>query len=142
MYNTPKALYENEKYKGLSLNVKMFYGILYTLAWEEPDGAIDNEPYLLGVNDRLAKICEISPKTAISYRKQLRDYGLIVERRQGLGEPNITIVKTPEPELREISVNDIEVNSKGDVHFLKALYVDLYNEKVRAKKEGRCSCDL
>lgn len=106
MYDTPKELFENKRYKGLDLSVKMFYGILYTMARDERDGVINGKPCILVTNDELAELCEISNKTVISYKKQLKEYDLITERRQGLGKPNITIVSLP------MSVNVLGVDEE------------------------------
>jgi len=100
-YQTPKALFNNPKYKGLSLGPKLMYSILRDRLdlsirnnWKDEKGYI----YLIfGIED-LASLLEMDRKAVIRYKKLLSDHGLIIDKRLGQGKPNIIYVLKPELE--------------------------------------------
>ncbi|MHB8277571.1 MAG: replication initiator protein A [Candidatus Humimicrobiaceae bacterium] len=101
-YQTPKALFKNPKYKGLSLGPKLMYSILRDRLdmsiknnWKDEKGYI----YLIFSIEELASLLEIDRKAIIRYKKSLVDYMLIIDKRLGQGRPNrIYVLK---PELRD-----------------------------------------
>ena len=101
-YQTPKALFKNPKYKGLSLGPKLMYSILRDRLdmsiknnWKDEKGYI----YLIFSIEELASLLEIDRKAIIRYKKSLVDYRLIIDKRLGQGRPNrIYVLK---PELRD-----------------------------------------
>ena len=101
-YQTPKALFKNPKYKGLSLGPKLMYSILRDRLdmsiknnWKDEKGYI----YLIFSIEELASLLEIDRKAIIRYKKSLVDYMLIIDKRLGQGRSNrIYVLK---PELRD-----------------------------------------
>ena len=107
-YQTPKALFNNPTYKGLSLGPKLMYSILRDRLdmsikndWKDEKGYI----FLIFSVEELAQILEAGVRSVIRYKKVLIDYKLIYERRMGQGKPNrIYVLK---PELNEKCQNGI-----------------------------------
>jgi hypothetical protein len=98
-YQTPKALFNNHSYKRLSLGAKLMYSILRDRLdisvkndWKDEHGFI----YLTFTIDEMAKLLEITRKTAIKHKKELNEYGLIIDKRLGQGNPNRIYVLKPE----------------------------------------------
>jgi len=107
-YQTPKALFNNPVYKGLSLGPKLMYSILRDRLdmsiknnWKDEKGYI----YLIFSVEELAQILEAGIRSVIRYKKVLIDYKLIYERRMGQGKPNLIYVL--KPELNEKCQNGI-----------------------------------
>jgi len=101
-YQTPKALFKNPRYKGLSLGPKLMYSILRDRLylsiknnWKDEKDYI----YLIFSVEELARLLEIDRKAIMRYKKLLVDYKLIIDKRLGQGRPNrIYVLK---PELRD-----------------------------------------
>ena len=98
-YQTPKALFKNPKYKGLSLGPKLMYSILRDRLdlsiknnWKDEKGYI----YLIFSLKELIRLLTIDEKTVIKYKKELVKYALIVDKRVGQGNPNRIYVLKPE----------------------------------------------
>jgi hypothetical protein len=98
-YQTPKALFKNPKYKGLSLGPKLMYSILRDRLdlsiknnWKDENGFI----YLIFSLKELIQLLAIDEKTVIKYKKELVKYDLIVDKRVGQGNPNRIYVLKPE----------------------------------------------
>jgi len=94
-YMIPKSLFNNDKYKGLSLEAKVVYALLRDRMelskknnWIDENGDI----YLLFSRLEIAEALDCSKPHIIKCFKQLIEYGLIEEKRQGLGKPNIIYV--------------------------------------------------
>src|SRR4030066_2051980 len=75
-YQTPKALFKNPKYKGLSLGAKLMYSILRDRLdmsiennWKDEKGYI----YLVFSIEELAGILEIDRKAVMRYKRLLVD---------------------------------------------------------------------
>src|SRR4030042_3985955 len=131
-YQTPKALFKNPKYKGLSLGPKLMYSILRDRLdlsiknnWKDENGYI----YLIFSGEELINLLEISKNTVTKYKKELFKYRLIIDKRLGQGKSNIIYVLKPEikefqnpknwesripknplPESQKIHSNDTDVN--------------------------------
>lgn len=121
-YQMPKALFNNPRYKGLSLGAKAMYSILRDRQelsisnnlknderWVDEEGNIyllfpieprkgdersvdEKEPRELS----LTEILEIDRKTVMKYKKELVEYELIIDKRQGQGKVSRTYVLKPE----------------------------------------------
>jgi hypothetical protein len=98
-YQTPKALFKNPRYKGLSLGSKLMYSILRDRLdmsiknnWKDENGFI----YLVFSIEELASILEIDRKAVMRYKKLLVEYKLIIDKRLGQGRSNIIYVLKPE----------------------------------------------
>ena len=98
-YQTPKALFKNTRYKGLSLGSKLMYSILRDRLdmsiknnWKDKNGFI----YLVFSIEELSKLLEINKETVAAYKKQLVKHGLIIDKRLGQGKSNMIYVLKPE----------------------------------------------
>lgn len=90
-YKIPKALFENEFYADMKLETKMAYAILrdrFLLSiknnWIDKNGDV----YLIYKNSDLQTILSVGEKKVISLKKELANFGLLEEERQGLNKPN------------------------------------------------------
>ena len=94
----PLALLANKTYKPMSLEAKFVYSLLLNrLTLSQRNGWLNenNEVYLIYTREEAAETLNITYKKAIAAFKELIQYKLIIETRQGRGFPNIIyIVKT------------------------------------------------
>jgi len=98
-YQTPKALFKNPKYKGLSLGPKLMYSILRDRLdlsiknnWKDGNGFI----YLVFSIEELSTLLEINKETVTTYKRKLVKYRLIIDKRLGQGKSNMIYVLKPE----------------------------------------------
>jgi hypothetical protein len=94
-YKIPKSLFGNENYIGLSLEAKVVYSFLrdrMELSRANNWVTENNEIYLLFKREQIAELLEISLPTVTKAFKMLTKHELIIEKRQGLGKPNIIFV--------------------------------------------------
>ena len=113
-YQMPKVLFNNPIYKGLSLGAKATYSILRDRQdlsiknnWVDEEGNI----YLVFSIENLSELLEIDRKTVMKYKKELVDYGLIIDKRLGQGKANrIYVLK---PELVDENIDIYKKSKKG-----------------------------
>lgn len=98
-YQTPKALFNNPAYNGLTLGPKLMYSILRDRLdmsiknnWKDENGYI----YLVFSVEELSDLLEIDRTAVIRYKKKLVEYNLIIDRRLGQGNPNRIYILKPE----------------------------------------------
>ncbi len=98
-YQTPKALFNNPKYRGLALGPKLMYSILRDRLdisiknkWKDNKGYI----YLIFSVEELSNLLEIDRTAVMRYKKKLVEYKLIIDKRLGQGNPNRVYVLKPE----------------------------------------------
>ena len=92
----PKALFEDEKFAGLTVDAKILYGLLLDKMsessknnWIDEDGCV----YIIyPVEDMLVDL-NLSKRKTIDTLSELDEIGLIDRRRQGRGNPNMIYVK-------------------------------------------------
>ena len=94
-YQVPMELFFNTKYKHLSLEAKVLYGLLLsqlTLSiknnWQDENGDV----YIILTREKVQKMLNISDKTATKAFKQLNKCKLIYEKKQGQTKPNLIYV--------------------------------------------------
>ncbi len=103
-YQIPKALFTNEKYKGIGNDAKVMYALLKDRmilsrksGWIEGNGDI----YLLFKQEELSEMLDISLSSVKRALNKLKEYNLIDIVRQGLNIPNkIYINKVDTTEFR------------------------------------------
>lgn len=91
----PLTLLANPKYKEMSLEAKFIYSLLLNrLTLSQKNGWIneDNEVYLIYTREDAANILNISYKKTIAAFRELIGKGLLYEKRQGRGYPNLLYV--------------------------------------------------
>lgn len=94
-FRIPKVLIEDERYKTLSSDSKLLYGLLLDrLELSKNNGWVNdkNEVYLLYSRDEMMKILHLSRPTITKAFQQLSNSGLIREIRQGQNKPNMIYV--------------------------------------------------
>lgn len=142
-YQVPKELYTNPRYKTVINNdAKMLYALLLdrmelsrTNGWVEEDGTI----FLIFKREDLADMLGICVTTVWRAIKQLKEVGLIEEKRQGLNRPNLIYIgkidySVPNEEVTE--TDKIVVDDNTSESFVSS---DIENLKVRtftAEKSG------
>lgn len=91
----PLTLLANPNYKAMSLEAKFIYSLLLNrLTLSQKNGWIneDNEVYLIYTREDAAAMLNISYKKTIAAFRELIDKGLLHEKRQGRGYPNLLFV--------------------------------------------------
>lgn len=89
-YQFPQWLLD-EEYKNLSLRAKVMYMLIFdrrTLSiqnkWHDKNGDV----FIYFTNQQFMELLNCNEKTAIKAKKELQDFGLIKEERQGVNKPN------------------------------------------------------
>lgn len=95
-YQVPKELYTNERYKTtINNDAKVLYALLLDRMelsrkndWVDDDGTI----FLMFKREDLADMLGVCVTTVWRAFKQLKEVGLIAEKRQGLNKPNLIYI--------------------------------------------------
>lgn len=95
-YQIPQELFTNEKYKDkLNSDSKILYAFLLDrLTLSQKNHWVDNENrvYLIFTREEVQEKLNLSDKPVTKSFKQLSEVGLVYEKRQGLGKPNLIYV--------------------------------------------------
>lgn len=92
-FMTPYALYRNPAYKGLSNDAKILYALMLDRVnlsvknrgdWTDENG----EVYCYFTVESAMEFLEKSKQYIIKLKKELHDFGLLLEIKQGLNKPN------------------------------------------------------
>lgn len=104
-YQMPQELFENEKYKYLSIEAKVIYSFLLNRMnlsrinhWINNDGEI----YLIYTRKEIQSKLNLSDKPVTRAFKELRNIELIKEEKQGFGKPNLIYIGKIEDEDYDI----------------------------------------
>lgn len=132
-YKIPKALFENEFYADMKLETKMAYAILrdrFLLSiknnWIDKSGDV----YLIYKNIDLQTILSVGEKKVISLKKELANFGLLEEERQGLNKPNRLYVGNINADFEVIH----RANPLGDKELSKRQVRNCQNDRSRTSK--------
>ena len=114
-YKLYKQLFNNEKYKNLSINAKVTYSILASILNED---SIDNkeQSYIKNSRKIIQDILGLSINTISKIYSDLAVYKLIQEENLGFGKSNITYIY--ELEKNDISI-DKNIELKSEVSNIK-----------------------
>ena len=137
-YQVPKELYTNPRYKTtINNDAKMLYALLLdrmelsrTNGWIEDDGTI----FLIFKREDLADMLGICTTTIWRAIKQLKEVGLIAEKRQGLNRPNLIYIGKIDysvPEEKELENNNDEITDTLSNDTTPILSSDIENLKDR-----------
>ena len=137
-YQVPKELYTNPRYKTtINNDAKMLYALLLdrmelsrTNGWIEDDGTI----FLIFKREDLADMLGICSTTVWKTIKQLKEVGLIEEKRQGLNRPNLIYIGKIDysvPEEKEPENNKDEITDTLSNDTAPILSSDIENLKDR-----------
>lgn len=101
-YRIPKALFLEERFRSLSTEAKMLYGILLDrMSLSLKNGWMDDQGrgYIIFTISEVMAHMGCANQKAISLLVELeKKAGLIARKRQGLGRPNLIYVKHFMPE--------------------------------------------
>ena len=145
-YQVPKELYTNPRYKTtINNDAKMLYALLLdrmelsrTNGWIEDDGTI----FLIFKREDLADMLGICSTTVWRAIKQLKEVGLIEEKRQGLNRPNLiyigkidySVPEEKEPENNKDEITDTLSNDTAPI--LSSDIENLKNRTFTAERSG------
>ena len=114
-YRVPRMLMKDERFKGLSSDAKLLYGMMQDrLSLSQQNGWVDDEnrPYIYYTMDNIMSDLGCGREKCAKILAELdckKGIGLIEKKRQGLGKPDIIYVKNFIP----IEVNEPENQSKS-----------------------------
>ena len=145
-YQVPKELYTNPRYKTtINNDAKMLYAMLLdrmelsrTNGWIEDDGTI----FLIFKREDLADMLGICSTTVWRAIKQLKEVGLIEEKRQGLNRSNLiyigkidySVPEEKEPENNKDEITDTLSNDTAPI--LSSDIENLKNRTFTAERSG------
>ena len=157
-YMMPKFLF-NEKYKKLSLEAKITYMlILDRLKVSKMNTWINKESelYLFYKRDELQEQLGLCEKTIVKIIKELKEFNLIYEKRQGLGKSNLIFVYKIE-EVKECQNENCKFYNSKDIkntvlekqnlqgnnnNKYNNNSVSQYNEEMEELEEIKGKCEL
>ena len=123
-YRVPRLLIKDERFKGLSSDAKLLYGLMLDrMSLSMKNGWLDDEnrAYIIYAVENIMEDLGCSKPTCIKVIKELdadNGIGLIEKKRRGLGKPDIIYVKNfasvPEKENAEKHANaDVSTEVKN-----------------------------
>lgn len=98
-YRVPRLLIKDERFKGLSSDAKLLYGLMLDrMSLSMKNGWLDDESraYIIYTVDAIMEDLGCAKATCIKIMKELdteNGIGLIEKKRRGLGKPDIIYVK-------------------------------------------------
>lgn len=98
-YRVPRLLIKDERFKGLSSDAKLLYGLMLDrMALSMKNGWLDDEnrAYIIYTVDNIMEDLGCAKATCVKVIKELdseNGIGLIEKKRRGLGKPDIIFVK-------------------------------------------------
>ncbi len=111
-YQMPQELFNNEKYKKLSIEAKVIYAFLLNRMnlsrinkWINDKGEI----YLIYTRKEIQSKLNLSDKPVTRAFKELRETNLIKEEKQGFGKPNLIYIGKIEQE--KLKINNIDTDN-------------------------------
>ena len=138
-YRIPKIFVESPLYKPMSTDAKFTYAILkdrFELSlrnnWIDKNGDV----YLIYTITELQEILGYGNKKVIKLKKELQEYGLLEEVRQGLNKPNLLYLGNIDyqvPSTEEIHSQPLETVEMSKRHFQK----NQGNVKITSQKMSK-----
>lgn len=110
-YRIPKVLFTDDRFKNLTTEAKVLYGLLLDrVSLSRENGWIDEygRIYIIFTLSSIRKAMNCAEKTAIKYLTELEDFGLIERIRQGMCKPSLIYVKnfTDQQKLQFMTCNN------------------------------------
>ncbi len=136
-----KFLFEDEKYKNISTNSKVAFCIYSDLISQNKNVKRDNEGkvYIQNPREYLMKTLNISRNTVTKIHKELQSVGLVLDKWEDVGKPNILYLKncetpkeqvihkvcaTPKVEEKKIEVVEETKKVEGQKTKIEEVYVE------------------
>ena len=133
-YRVPRLLIKDERFKGLSSDAKLLYGLMLDrMSLSMKNGWLDDEnrAYIIYTVDAIMEDLGCAKATCVKIMKELdteNGIGLIEKKRRGLGKPDIIYVKNFS------TITDAKTEEKSDnadksteVHKADSIYTN-YNQ--------------
>lgn len=95
-YRTPKALFQDERFQGLSTDAKTLYGILLDrISLSRKNGWCDEQKrtYIIFTIEEIMDCLHCGNKKACRLLVELEQMGLLLKKRQGQGKPSLLYVR-------------------------------------------------
>ena len=95
-YRIPKLLFTNPKFKNISCEAKLIYGLMLDrMGLSSKNNWVDENDnvYIIFSNEEIAQMLNCGVKKVIKLISELKCCKLIEVKRQGLGKPNLIFVK-------------------------------------------------
>ena len=140
-YRFPKALFTDSRFRGISVEAKVLYGLLLDRmglsvknGWKDEEGRV----YIIFTVEAIMEYLGCSNKKAVGLLRELDEKaGLIERRRQGLGRPSLIYVKNFISESSEPRIQNRENHDSGTVK-----NATLESLKSRGIKNNQNNTDL
>ena len=139
-YQMPQELFDNEKYKYLSIEAKVIYSFLLNrMNLYRINNWINNcgEIYSIYTRKEIQCKLKLSDKPVTRAFKELRDAELIKEEKQGFGKPNLIYIGKIEHEdydIKEAEDERLDNQTKGDYYIVENTTNE--TEYVRTNKQN------
>ncbi len=139
-YRVPRLLIKDEKFRGLSSDAKLLYGLMLDrMALSMKNGWLDeeNRAYIVYAVENIMEDLGCSKPTCIKIMRELdavKGIGLIEKKRRGLGKPDIIYVKNfASVSDKETGKKPIDADNSAEV---KNLYFKREKDFTSVSKEG------
>ena len=140
-YRVPRLLIKDERFKGLSSDAKLLYGLMLDrISLSMKNGWLDDEnrAYIIYTVDAIMEDLGCSKPTCTKIMRELdsdNGIGLIEKKRRGLGKPDIIYVKNfaSVPDEKEPSNPDVSTEVK-DFNFKKQKNLTSGSKKIELQE--------
>ena len=129
-YRVPWLLIKDERFKGLSSDAKLLYGLMLDrMSLSMKNGWLDDEnrAYIIYTVDAIMEDLGCAKATCVKIMKELdseKGIGLIEKKRRGLGKPDIIYVKNfatmSEETVEKMSQNNDKSTEVQNLNFKKS----------------------
>ncbi|HEM6511300.1 replication initiator protein A [Streptococcus suis] len=136
-YRIPKVLVESVYYRQMSTESKFTYAILkdrFELSlknnWVDENGDV----YLIFTVEELQSILGYGKNKVIKIKKELAEYGLLEEVRQGLNKPNLLYLGNVTSDLENVNSDFPQAKPLPEAEVSKSNFQKFQNQTSRSSK--------
>lgn len=140
-YRVPKILFKDERFKGLSSDAKLLYGLMLDrMSLSMKNGWLDetNRVYIYYTTEHIMDDLGCAREKCTKVVAELKGFGLIEKKRQGQGKPDIIFVKNfitaTEQETVEENGQNLEIRKSN---IKKAEKRTSRNSMVKKLEDGK-----
>ncbi len=116
----PQSLITNKKYSKLNANAKILYSVLFNrmqLSIKNNFTDENGDIYIIFSREEMAETMNVSLRSIINYMNELKEYGLVEEKRRGLGLKNLIFLQKPEGVKTYKKINASQEVKKDTTHY-------------------------